>query len=144
MHVPRKIGVMQQNILLICIESPFTLPYTYMSHHESWYSERTLAAYMHIWGYHVLVPNHDMKKSNNRAALGQFYRYAKTRALLRWIYPLTDAVKHARAARFLEIDHTSPVITPGQQTASPKHIDIPLIFIDVSDRVHFETEPLVI
>jgi hypothetical protein len=61
-----------------------------------------------------------------------------------------DDVKHAHAARFLEIDPTSHVITPSQQlvrlapTASPKDIDIPLISIDVRDRVHFETEPLAI
>jgi hypothetical protein len=77
---------------------------------RTWFGRR----YAHL-GCRVLVPNHDMKKSDNFAALGQFYGYAKTRALLRWIDPLTDAVKHEHAARFLEIDPTHPVITPGQQ-----------------------------
>jgi hypothetical protein len=101
----------------------------YMSPHEAWYGERYLATDIHIWGCRVLVPNHDTKKSDNRAALGQFYRYAN-------------------AVRFFEIDPTRPVITPGQQllcldpTASPNDIDIPLVSIYVSNRVHFETEPL--
>jgi hypothetical protein len=59
-------------------------------------------------------------------------------------------VKHAHTDRFLEIDHTSPVITPYQKLlrldpfVSPNDIDIPLIPIYVSDRVPFETEPLAI
>jgi hypothetical protein len=48
-----------------------------MPPHEKWYGERALAADMHILGCRVLVPNHDMKKSDNHAALGKLYGYAR-------------------------------------------------------------------
>jgi hypothetical protein len=86
-----------------------------MSHHEAWYGERALGADMHIWGFRVLFPNHNMKKSNKCAALVQIFGYDRNHVLLRWIDSPTDALKHAHAARFLDIDPTSPVITPGQQ-----------------------------
>jgi hypothetical protein len=82
-----------------------------MSPNEAWYGKRALSAAMHIWGCHVLVPNHDKNKSENHAALGQLYGYAKTHSLLHWINPVTDAVKHEHVSRFLNIDPTSPFIT---------------------------------
>jgi hypothetical protein len=43
-----------------------------MSHHEAWYGERDLTVDVRIWECRVLVPNHDIKKIDNCAALAAF------------------------------------------------------------------------
>jgi hypothetical protein len=86
-----------------------------MSPFQSWYGEPCNARDLHISGCRMLVPDHDMKKSADRAKVGKFYGYAKVRALLRWIDIVTNCVKHAHGTQFLELEPTSEVCTPGQR-----------------------------
>jgi hypothetical protein len=102
---------------------------------------------MHIWGCHILVPPHNIKKADDRATAGRFYGFAKTHSLLRWLDSVTDNFKHAHGAHFLEIDLVDPNPLIGQRllalvTAS-KTCDLtcPVMSIDLGGRPHFDTEP---
>jgi hypothetical protein len=72
----------------------------------------TNAKDMHIWGCRVLVPVHNLKKSQDRALEEKNYGFAKTRSLLRWLDVANDNIKHVHGARFLELDclHPDPPI----------------------------------
>jgi hypothetical protein len=74
------------------------------SPHFAWYSEVLNTKDMHIWGCLVLVPGHNLKKSQDLALGGKFYGFTKTRSLIRWLDVDNDNIKHSHGARFLEID----------------------------------------
>jgi hypothetical protein len=121
-----------------------------MTPFQAWYGEKPNYKDIPIWGCCMLVPHHEMKNSEDRASLGFFYGYDKSRSLLWWCYDSTDNVKHAHRARFLEIDPLRPYPSPGQQLlrleSSYKDGDVtfPDMIIDVGDRAHFESDPFVI
>jgi hypothetical protein len=81
----------------------------------AWYGETLKAKDMHKWGCRVLVPGHNLKKSEDRDLEGKFYGFAKTRRLLIWLDVANDNVKHAHGARFLDIDLLNPSPPIGQQ-----------------------------
>jgi hypothetical protein len=58
--------------------------------HFAWYGGTLNAKYMHIWGCQVLVPGHNLKKSEDRALEGKFYVFSKTHSLLRWLDVAND------------------------------------------------------
>jgi hypothetical protein len=79
----------------------------HMTPHQAWYGVRPSAKEMHIWGCRVLVANHALKKSEDRACAGFYYGFAKSRSILRWFDDTTDICKHAQGARFFELDATA-------------------------------------
>jgi hypothetical protein len=103
---------------------------------------------MHIWGCRVLVPAHNLKKSHHyRASEGKVYGFAKTRSLICWLYVTTDNIKHARGARFLEIDTLRPGPPIGQRMLSLDpdsktcEMECTVLTIDIGDLAQFDTEP---
>jgi hypothetical protein len=70
---------------------------------------------MLIWGCCVLVPGHNLKKSQDRALAGKFYCFAQTRSLLRWLDVANDNIKHAHGSRFLDLDRLHPDPPIGQR-----------------------------
>jgi hypothetical protein len=96
------------------------------------------------------VSAHDLKKSEDRATDGKFYGFAKTRSLLLWFGPSTGNVKDAHGARFLECDPLCANPCIGQQllTLDPPSqscvLEYPELVIDLGDRPHFDTEPIMV
>jgi hypothetical protein len=87
----------------------------HMTPHEAWYGVRSSAKEMHIWGCRVLVADHALKKSKDRACDGFYYGFAKSRSLLRWFDDTIDICKHAKGARFFELDPTAKNHSRGQR-----------------------------
>jgi uncharacterized protein YaeQ len=94
---------------------------------------------MHIWGCFLLVPDRDLKNSQDRASQGYLYSYSKRCALLWWFDKETNNVKHNQGASFLELDPLMNEVTPGQQLLKLEQnykkggIDRPLVAIDIGD-----------
>jgi hypothetical protein len=99
---------------------------------------------MHIWGCHITVPAHELKKSDNRATDGKFGGFAKNRSLFRWLDPTTNHFKHAHGAHFMEIDPLHPPPPLDKQLLALDRNSYPEITIDLGDRAHFNTEPLLV
>jgi hypothetical protein len=89
-----------------------------------------------------------LKKAENQSSEGQFYGFAKSHSLLRWLDPTMETAKHAYGARFLELDPTRSDPTPGQRlltldySSTTCDISFPDMSIYLSDRAHFDTELL--
>jgi hypothetical protein len=77
-----------------------------MTPHEAWYGVRPSPKEMHILGCCVIVADHALKNSEDRACAGFYYGFAKSRSLLRCFDNTTDVCKHSQGARFFELDPT--------------------------------------
>jgi hypothetical protein len=67
----------------------------HMNPHETWCGVRPSAKEMHIWGCRIIVADHALKKSEDRACDGFYYGFAKSCSLLRWFDDTTDICKNA-------------------------------------------------
>jgi hypothetical protein len=72
----------------------------HMTPHEAWYGVSPSAKEMHSCSCRVLVADHALKKSEDRACDGFYYGFAKSRSLLRWFGDTTNICKHSQGARF--------------------------------------------
>jgi hypothetical protein len=89
----------------------------------------------------------------NCACAGFYYGFAKSRSLLRWFDDTTDICKHSQGARFFYLDPAAKNPSRGQRLlhhlcaslAPPSDlVDTQEFSLDVDDKVHFETEPIVV
>jgi hypothetical protein len=74
------------------------------SPHFAWSGKILNAKDMHIWGCRVLIPAHNLKKSQDRAIEDLFYGFAKTHSLLHWLDVATYHANRTHGVRFLEFD----------------------------------------
>jgi hypothetical protein len=160
MHAPQQRSS-SQSLVLCCYAAEASADIYRCTHnsaiditpHQARYDVRPSAKEMHIWGCSVLVADHALKKSENRACAGFYYGFAKSRSLLRWFDDTTDICKHAQGARFFELDPTAKNPSCGQRllhhlcasSAPPSDlVDTQEFSLDVGDKVHFEAEPIVV
>jgi hypothetical protein len=118
---------------------------------EAWYSIRPTAKEIHIGGCRVLVADHALKKSEDRACAGFYNGFANSRIRIHWFYDATDVCNHSQGARFFELDPTAKNPSRGQRILNhlcasftpPSNIfDNQEFSLDVGDKVHFDTEPI--
>jgi hypothetical protein len=124
-----------------------------MSQHEAWYVVKPSAKEMYIWGCLVLVAYHDLKKSQSRVQEGLYYGVARSHSMLLWFDDTIDNCEHAQGARLFELDTTAKKPTHGQFLLQQLHdsnpptldiIDTQEYSIDIGDRAHYDTEPIVV
>jgi hypothetical protein len=99
--------------------------------YEAWYGTPPNISDLRVWGCTVYIKHPDPKKSQDRVIKGYFMGFTKSRLLIRWLDPVTNAVKHAYTVKFDEFSTPSSsadLISPGRlllTSTDPSTVPLP-------------------
>jgi len=116
------------------------------SPYYKWYKIVPSVYYFHVWGCHLQVKDHDLKKAENCMIGGFNMGFTKSHLLTHWWDPIMNKVKHAFAVHFEEYHvcmSESDKLSPGSMLLLGETLPTTLLIceIDLSDHTHLASSP---